>query len=113
MASTDAAGPAPRPLPPNREMKGVRTRPLVDRPQMKEVPASSQKVRLRAASASTLKGVPKFMAMAGGGGAEASPPKGARPRSEGRSRTNSRASTAIKALATNTGTVAEIGRAHV
>src|SRR5256885_7723763 len=30
-----------------------------------------------------------------------------RPRSEGRSRTNSRASTAIKALATNTGTVAE------
>src|SRR2546429_5243785 len=42
----------------------VCTRPLVDRPQMKKVPASSQKVRLRAASASTLKGVPKFMAMA-------------------------------------------------
>src|SRR2546427_4763672 len=86
MASTDAAGTAPMPLSPHSEMKCVCTRPLVDRPQMKKVPASSQKVRLRAASASTLKGVPKFMAMAGGGGAEASPPKGARPRSEGRSR---------------------------
>ena len=57
IASTEAAGTAPRPASPHSEMKWLWIRPLVDRPQMKKLPNSTQNTRSRRTPASTRNGV--------------------------------------------------------
>jgi hypothetical protein len=75
------------PLSPHSEMKCVCTRPLVLRPQMKNVPARTQNARVRAASARTANGPQKLSGTAGAdrtdAAASALSPNERRPRSFG------------------------------
>ncbi|MNS75198.1 hypothetical protein D3C72_1087020 [compost metagenome] len=109
IASAEAAGTADMPKSAHRAMKWVWIRPLVDSPQIKNVPASSQKVCVRAASRSTTKG-PRSVSGAGGpdgaGAVPGSSPNAGRPTSPGRLRISAKTNTASAAQATSTGSTA-------
>ncbi len=70
-------------------MRWVPINPLVDAPQMKKLPLSSQKLRYPAASRSAPMARRNGFGAGGRVGTTAAPPYGARPRSAGRSRIRS------------------------
>ncbi|MCY1330003.1 hypothetical protein D9M69_156240 [compost metagenome] len=110
IASADAAGTGPMPKSPQSAMKCVWIRPLVLRPQIKKVPARTQKAWVRAASRNTTNGA-RSVSGAGGadgctGAAAGTSPNAARPTSAGRLRIRPSTSTASSAHAASTGSTA-------